>query len=470
MEEKDNTPGRLEIPEAKDVIVGELAERGEWVVANVETTGSWPVNSQKVLYRGETVWILPTMQKHFPAVAMKTPQGKTREECEQLLMRFLSSLAWVERQGILVDGIGGGSMPVPMGHDKTFGFSICEEFDLSYLPEPTDDKALLALALMREGRGLNHPGYAFLSFYRVLEVAFPDGKTRGQWISDNIDALTDHRAKEAVAEIRSAKIVDVGTHLRDSGRRAIAHAREEPIIDPDDPSDTRRLWSELPVMSALAQLAIEQVLGVKTSHTIWSEHLYELVGFKEILGPDIVNHLTRGDQITDERLVDIPKINVEIRRREPYPPLSNLVVKELGQEGTNCFMVFESECGGVRIHFKLDFAEERLVFDLFDDLAVADAGTPEAAEAIAEIRRFSKEYFANGQLHIFNAESEQLISRKDAYIPMNMFLDHKAADAEISHWKRLAQQRRERNQHFAKEMVRLSTPYNAQVNVEFDVP
>jgi Methylamine utilization protein MauJ len=26
------------------------------------------------------------------------------------------------------------------------------------------------LALMREGRGLNHPAYAFLSFYRILEV------------------------------------------------------------------------------------------------------------------------------------------------------------------------------------------------------------------------------------------------------------------------------------------------------------
>jgi hypothetical protein len=30
---------------------------------------------------------------------------------------------------------------------------------------------------MREGRGLNHPGYAFLSFYRVLEVALPNGQT-----------------------------------------------------------------------------------------------------------------------------------------------------------------------------------------------------------------------------------------------------------------------------------------------------
>jgi hypothetical protein len=31
---------------------------------------------------------------------------------------------------------------------------------------------------MREGRGLNHVGYAFLSFYRVLETAFPNDAKR----------------------------------------------------------------------------------------------------------------------------------------------------------------------------------------------------------------------------------------------------------------------------------------------------
>src|SRR5271168_522750 len=72
--------------------------------------------------------------------------------------------------------VTGGSLPRPMGREKKMGFSISDEFDLSYFREPTDQPALLALALMREGRGLNHPAYAFLSFYRVVEVAFPDGR------------------------------------------------------------------------------------------------------------------------------------------------------------------------------------------------------------------------------------------------------------------------------------------------------
>jgi hypothetical protein len=272
MEGEENAPGMPRIPEVNDVIVGELAERGEWVVANIETSSFWPVMAQKVPYRGEIFWILPIMKQYFPAVAMKVPPGKSHEECERLLMRFLSNLAWVEEKGFSVDWIGGGSLPTPMRRDKTYGFSICEEFDLSYFPEPINDKALLALALMREGRGLNHPGYAFLSFYRVLEVAFPEGKKRGEWIRDHLDAITDHLGKEALAKLRAQGIADLGVHLRDSGRRAIAHAREEPIIDPDDPSDSRRLWSELPIMTTLAQLAIEQVFGVETTHTIWTTH------------------------------------------------------------------------------------------------------------------------------------------------------------------------------------------------------
>jgi hypothetical protein len=159
------------------------------------------------------VWILPITKQHFPALAMKVPPGMGRKECERLLMRFLSTLAWVEDKGFLVDSIGGGSMPVPMGRPRRHGFGICEEFDLSYFPEPSDEKALLALALMREGRGLNHPGYAFLSFYRVLEVALPEGRRRGEWINDHLDTLSDRKEREAISELNAEGVRDVGAHL-----------------------------------------------------------------------------------------------------------------------------------------------------------------------------------------------------------------------------------------------------------------
>src|SRR5580704_5356430 len=137
----DNFPAlRHEIPDVNSVIVGELAQNGEWIVANVSTNSFWPVTSQKVRWRGIDIWIMPIMKGYYPAIAVMVPPGKSRAECEELVMRFLSMLSWVEGRGFMVDGLGGGNLPRPMGRDKERGFSICAEFDLSHFPEVTDEK------------------------------------------------------------------------------------------------------------------------------------------------------------------------------------------------------------------------------------------------------------------------------------------------------------------------------------------
>ena len=156
-------------------------------------------------------------------------------------VQFLSALSWIENGGVLVEHFTGGPYPNPMGRQQNFGFSIQEGFDLSYLPEPPDEKAQLALALMREGRALNHPAYAFLSFYRALEVALGGGgKTRSKWMTAHINQIHDPHAKEVIAKLTTQGI-DIGQHLYESGRCAIAHASRKPIINPDDPAEARRL-------------------------------------------------------------------------------------------------------------------------------------------------------------------------------------------------------------------------------------
>jgi hypothetical protein len=395
---------------------------------------------------------------------MRVGDSYSREGAGKLLMRFLSALSWVERRGYLVEGIGGGSSPFPMGRDKERGLSICEEFNLTSLPDPMDEQALLALALMREGRGLNHPAYAFLSFYRVLEVAFPNGAAIKSWLGSTIGSLTGFGVPEAMAKLKADGKDDVPAHLWESGRCAVAHANREPIVDPDDPADARRMHEELPIIRALAEKAIEEKLGVKTPAMIYREHLYELAGFKEVLGVETVGYLTRGEKITDGRSLEIPDINVAIRKGPAYAPLRNLSVKEARQEGTVLHLAFESKAGDVGICFQLDFAAERLNFSVFDDLAVADTGSAESAERVAEVLRFQFDYFGNGELQIFNADTGALLGRKDAYLPVNMHLNHKAADAEIARWKRLAEERRTRDRSFAEETSRLAFGYNVTMN------
>ncbi len=189
------------------------------------------------------------MKGFYPAVAMMVPPGRTCAECEVLVMRFISMLSWVEEKGYTVEGgaLSGGNLPRPMGRDKQRGFSICDEFDLSYFPEVSNDKAMLALALMREGRGLDHVGYAFLSFYKILETAFPRDDKRIAWVARSIASLDGFGVKDALDRIRAQGITspeEIGTHLFKSGRCAMAHGARKPIVDPDNPGDLRRLGSE----------------------------------------------------------------------------------------------------------------------------------------------------------------------------------------------------------------------------------
>jgi Methylamine utilization protein MauJ len=459
-EPEDAIPAfRREIPDYDDVIKGELAQRGEWLVANISTNSFWPVSSQKVRWRGIDIWIMPIMKDYCPALAMKVPPGKSRADCEELMLRFLSTLSWVEERGFMVEGGGlsGGNLPRPLGRDKERGILICDEFDLSYFPEVTDEKAMLALGLMREGRSLNHVGYAFLSFYKILETAFPKDAKRIAWISASIAGLTGFGVKEALDGIRVQGITtseEIGTHLFKSGRCAMAHGARKPIVDPDKPGDLRRLGSELPIVRALAAKAIEEVFGVETSGTNFDKHLYELHGFKKILGPDIVSHMQNGTAPAGQPTLEIPDISVRIRRKEHYAPFEGLRCRHVGHEGKMVYMFFESPQADVEFQFMLDFGAERIVFDLFADIGVRDTGTAESAERVHEVKRFQQDYFGNGQLHIVNADTGQLIGRKDPYIPLNMYLDHKRGAAVLAQWKALAGVRRGRDRKFAEEMER----------------
>ena len=175
-----------------------------------------------------------------------------------------------------------------MRRPQSAGNAIRDEFDLSDLPAIVDGPGKLALALIREARGLNHPGYSFLSFFRALETAIPNGQARGAWVTANIDRVEGHRAKDAIDKLKADVQGDIGKHLRESGRHAIAHAKADPIINPDDPRDARRLDAERPIIEGLAVRAIEDHLGIQTSHKAWREHLYELRGWKGILPLPVV--------------------------------------------------------------------------------------------------------------------------------------------------------------------------------------
>jgi hypothetical protein len=431
-----------EILELKDVLTGDLKQHGRWLVASVNARMSWTLMLQKVIYRGAELWVLPITKQHYPGVAFNRPVSMARDAAERLLLQFCSSLAWIENGGILVEHMTENPRVMPMGRPQRLGYSVQNDFDFSYLPEPTDEKRQLALAIMREARALNHPAYAFLSFYRVLEIAFEDGRARGAWMSKQIDQIADPRVKEVIAQLRSVGVTDVGVHLQTSGRQAIAHARHKPIINPDDPADHRRLSQELPLIEALAVRAIDGPLGIETRSTVWQKHLYELAGFKPLLGADVVAALARGDAVNAEAKIDLPMISIELRRRAPYRALIGIEPMAVAQEGSILHLRARSKDECIRFQCHLDFANERLHFDVFEDLRAGDDGTVAGAERLVDVNRFIYDYLCNGELRILNAATNELLSRKDAFIPMNCYVNDEACQANIDRWEKEAQCRR----------------------------
>ena len=432
----------LEVRKRSDILIGDLRRRGHWIVANIEPSMPWPVEPHEIIYDGHQYWIIPVTLDCYPGIAAQA-DGVGQDELQCKILRLLSMISWVETSGAILEGFTGGTYPLSAGRSERGGYVIREKFDFTYLPVVNDDRAKLALALMREGRGLIHPAYSFLSFYRALEVAVGKGDKRKKWVPDALRRIDDHRAKEAMSEIGADNVASLGLHLYQSGRCAIAHAHGKTIIDPDKPSDSQRLSRELPIIEKLAEMAIEEELAVKTSRTVYREHLYELQGFKKIFGLDLVNRIMRGEHISSEEVPSIPSISVRLRGLAPFEPFECLVLVHLSQESTKLFVMFAREDGLILFKFRLNFPEERLEFDTCDGMyRIPDDGSSLFADVQAAATEFRKSYLLNGCLEIIDSETGEEISRKDAFMPVNAIVEPEVFDREIESWRKISAERK----------------------------
>jgi hypothetical protein len=432
----------LEILEYNDALAELPKKPGHWTVAYIEPSMAWPVRVQRIVYLGDEYWIIPITSDAYPGIAVRN--ADPNEATKKRILRFLSVLSWLDRSGAVLVSLGGGRYPFAFQRDKRHGFSIRDEVDLRYLPEVTDPKARLALALMRDGRGLSHVAYSFLSFYRVLEVAVGPSEAIQNWIPQAVTRLSNGRGKDALEDLTASGVTDIPHHLYVSGRCAIAHAGGNPIVDPDNPSDSSRLYKEKPLVEELAELVIEEFLGVQTASTVYREHLYELAGFKRIIGENLVDDLRAGKTIPLGTNVDLPAISFQLQGKGPFEVFENLSPVHIAQVGKKLRVEFERDDGRLRIKFYLNFANERLEFDIHDGVFGApDDDSSTYARHKAETLEFLAAYYGNGQLRISKYETGELIARKDEFIPLNVIPDYSEFKKDVEFWKRIEKSRAE---------------------------
>lgn len=261
-----------------DEVQQKLRSQTGWFSAAVASSVPWPMKDVWIQYAGDDFILRGTDNGGQPTAPSITVPGAADQIEASLakVLRLSSVLGWF--LGGYVDVVEHiqGSRPNGFGAQMRQAFTTVGQFgdkafNCNHMPIIEDENVRIALAFWREGERLKrvHDSYAFLSYFKVIESQFPRSPDRVDWFNRNIDLMTGE-ASARVADIRATG-ADVGLHLYDSGRNAVAHATlGRGIVDPDLPADRRRITADLVLMRELARRFIRTDLLVPTASSLYA--------------------------------------------------------------------------------------------------------------------------------------------------------------------------------------------------------
>jgi len=206
-------------------------------------------------------WINQTANRHASlTIPCRNPNDMTPGF--RTGMEFLGAFSFVTKQSARVvtwigSGPAGGTALV---QSKRNPGAIGLNVDISEYWKLDGRKRNLGLAFFREGMSSGSIYYSFLSFWKVIQLAFnEEGKSIKRWVTENIVSVRDPHVQRRVKEI-SDDGKDLGRYLWESCRCAIAHASVDPVVDPDDLVDYKRIQHDLSIAAELARLIINSNL------------------------------------------------------------------------------------------------------------------------------------------------------------------------------------------------------------------
>lgn len=391
-----------------------------WIVVGVDSLVAWPVTNTDIEFRGHKLTLRPGSKELVPSIAFKHPDSLSLDEALLIVRHFLSSLAWVERTAVREQGVMGGSHPIQIGWPAKCNV-ITHNFRYDYLPDPADPRSRLALAIYREALGLNSVAYSFLGFFKVINLFREKGHEQKNWINTALPNVKEPRAVQRWKELSKTES-DVGEYLYVSGRCAVAHAYSEPIADPENIADRARFSKDLPLVQALAELAIESELGIKLQGTVWREHLYQIEGFRNILGEDITSRIIRKDATIDVSTIRFPSLSLRVRDRDQLTSFSGLTATAKATEEGVLWIERLSRSTLLHALIGLDLSNELLLFDPEQGIKVLRDSGEESLQGMMDYLQLLKELLCNGALEVLVSDTGERLGRTDAYIGHNIDL------------------------------------------------
>lgn len=340
-----------------------------WFNGAVASSIPWPAKDVWIQYAGDDFILRGTEsgdKRLAPAITMPGVMQR-RDECLSRLYRFSSVLGWFLEGFVDIVDIIHGSRAISFGAGTRFAHSSVGQFGsksfcCNHMPIIENENVRIALAFWREGERLSgvHDSYAFLSYFKVIESQYQDGRGRADWFTRNVDQITDERAVSRVAELRAIG-EDVGDHLYVSGRNAVAHASfGRGIVDPDIPSDRRRIAADLVLMRALALRYIADELGVPTAGSLYSSR-NRLEPWESLLDSQALATL-KGGGSPDQALLGLEgrRLGLQLWPDGPIPGLDAMTMRVDGvHEGAARVLLFNDRMT-IMFAFVLDFRNGKL--------------------------------------------------------------------------------------------------------------
>ncbi len=124
------------------------------------------------------------------------------------------------------------------------------------------DKKWIGLAYYKDGINSNNKFYSFLSFYKLIQLAFDNDNDKViQWINSNAQYINERVDSNWAKEVLKPGQL-LGNYLYGIGRNAAAHIqyKKGQVVNPDSPEDYMRIQKDLPIIRGLATKILREGL------------------------------------------------------------------------------------------------------------------------------------------------------------------------------------------------------------------
>lgn len=399
-----------------------------WLVVAFESSTIDPSEYIRTEYDGTELHIKPSHDEYCNRVSVFLRPETTDQEALTKINRFFSAMAWKDGEMFITRGyISGGARESDKnnprfnyGERRRHPYGVGSRFDFEHLQVVRKPEQLLALALYREGLNSDQGFYKFLSFYKVINILRSQVAQQADWINGSLGRVWNPGALERLKVLENRGL-DIGNYLASEGRCAIAHSYEEPVRDPDLPEDLYEVHLDTRLIRGLAEVAIERELGVPSMRKIWHEHLYELEGFRELLGRGLTVRLEEGQSVPASEFPALPKISIRLRGYEPFPGLEALQAELVSVRNGVVVLGVRPPCSCVHLLLALDFPRRTLEL-LQHELRIDRGHATYCMNTEVGLLRFLKGLIGNGYLEIYDTGTNKRLSHKLAYLPRNIDL------------------------------------------------